>query len=54
MAEADNSLGGQSIPGSHKLLQEVYAGIQPIGLATNRLDADQEGLEFDRQMHRSI
>ena len=54
MAKTDNSTGGQSIPGSRKLLQKVYAGIQPNGITANRLDADQEGLELDRQMHRSI
>ena len=54
MAKTDNSIGGQSIPRSHKLLQKVYAGIQSNGLAANRLDADQEGLKLDRQMHRSI
>ena len=54
MAKTDNSSGGQSIPGSRKLLQEVHAGIQPNGLTANRLDADQEGLELDRKMHISI
>ena len=44
----------KAFPGSHKLLQKVYAGIQPNGLASNRLDANQEDLELDRQMHRSI
>ena len=47
MAKTDNSLGGQSIPRSRKLLHKVYAGIQPNGLAANRLDVDQEGLELD-------
>ena len=54
MAKTDNNTGGQSIPRSYKLLQKVYARIQPNGLAANRLDMDQEGLELNRQMHKSI
>ena len=54
MAKTDNSSGGQSIPRSCKLLQKVYAGIEPNSLAANRFDVDQEGLELDRQMHKSI